>query len=334
MGKATGITGVRSALAAVRRRWRALRPAGPQPAILMYHRIGRESFDPWGLAVSAEHFAEQLEWLAANRTVLPLAEFAMLHRQQRLPAKAVALTFDDAYACNAVVAVPLLEKLGLPGTIFVPAELIERGQEFWWDDLERIVLGHDGDALRLGGESFALGEREAGDRQWAPDAAPHTPRQHGFHTLWAKLREQQPAVLAASMDQLRKQTDVVARPRPSHRPMTAGEVQATRSSTIAIGAHSLTHPSLPRLTLAEKRHEIVDSVARCAALSGAAPQTMAYPYGDFDAESEQLAEDAGFLCACSTEHDFVGAHSRPFALPRRHVGDWPGSRLAQMLGGS
>ncbi|MEO8176315.1 MAG: polysaccharide deacetylase family protein [Sphingomicrobium sp.] len=318
----------------MRRRLRGLRPARPQPAILMYHRIGPESFDPWGLAVSAEHFAEQLNWLAANRTVLPLAEFAALHRQQRLPDKAVALTFDDAYACNAVVAVPLLENLGLPATIFVPAELIERGQEFWWDDLERIVLGHGGDALRLDGETFALGEREAGDRQWAPDAAPHTPRQEAFHNLWAKLREQEPAVLAGSMDQLRKQTDAAAAPRPSHRPMTAGEVHATRSATIEIGAHSLTHPSLPRLSPSEKRYEIVDSVARCAALSGVVPRTMAYPYGDFDAESETLAEDAGFLCACTTEHGFVGAHSRPFALPRRHVGDWPGSRLARMLGGS
>ena len=115
--------------------------------------------------------------------------------------------------------------------------------------------------------------------------------------------------------------------------MTAAEVKAVRSPLIDIGAHSLTHPSLPLLDPAEKRHEIVDSVARCAAISGAAPRTMAYPYGDFDAESESLAEDAGFLCACTTEHDFVGPQTRSFAMPRRQVENWDTDRFAQLLGG-
>lgn len=300
----------------------------------MYHRIGAESFDPWGLAVAPERFAAQLEWLARHRTVLPLAEFAALHSEQRLPRNAVALTFDDAYACNAEVAVPMLERRGLPATIFVPAELIERGEEFWWDDLERIVLDHPGPALDLGGDSHLLGERQPDDRDWAPDAAPRTPRQRAFHRLWSQLREQPPAKLAAAMRELRGQAGGPAEPRPSHRPMTPAELQSIRSPRIEIGAHSLTHPSLPTLSPDEKRHEIVDSVGRCAAISGAAPRTMAYPYGDFDAEAEQLAEDAGFVCACTTEHAFVGERTRAFAMPRRQVGDWSSGRLARMLGGA
>jgi peptidoglycan/xylan/chitin deacetylase (PgdA/CDA1 family) len=330
----TGINRLRSKGSGLIRRLRRLFPRRPQPAILMYHRIAVESFDPWGLAVAPERFAAQLEWLARNRTILPLAEFATMHRENRLPRNAVVLTFDDAYACNAEIAVPMLERLGLPATIFVPAELIERGQEFWWDDLERMVLGHTGDVLQDGAEQVAVGEPEAGDRHWLPDDAPRTPRQHTFHSLWSQLREKAPADLSAAMERLREQTGTPAKPRPSHRPMTAEEVQSVRSPTIAIGSHSLTHPSLPRLRPAEKRHEIVDSVARCEALSGATPQTLAYPYGDFDAESEQLAEDVGFACACTTEHAFVSQRTRAFALPRLQVGDWDAGRLARMLGGA
>jgi len=334
MGETKGITSLRSGASGVVRRLRRLLPRRPEPAILMYHRIGVESFDPWGLAVAPERFAAQLEWLARHRSVLPLAEFAALHREDRLPRNAIALTFDDAYACNAETAVPMLERLGLPATIFVPAELIERGLEFWWDDLERMVLGHPGPVLESGGETVVVGEPEPGDRHWLPDDGPRTPRQHTFHSLWSKLREQAPADLSAAMEQLRAQTAVSAKPRPSHRPMTADEVRSARSPIIEIGAHSLTHPSLPRLGPAEKQHEIVDSVARCEAISGAIPRTMAYPYGDFDAESEKLAEDAGFACACTTEHAFVRSHTRAFALPRLQVGDWDTSRLAQMLGGA
>jgi peptidoglycan/xylan/chitin deacetylase (PgdA/CDA1 family) len=334
MEKATGIKSLRRGASAVVRRLRRLLPQAPEPAILMYHRIGVESFDPWGLAVAPAHFAQQLEWLARHRTVLPLAEFAAMHREQRLPRDAVALTFDDAYACNAEIAVPMLERNGLAATIFVPAELIERGEEFWWDDLERIVLDYPGPSLQLAGEKVMLGKREPGDRHWPPDRPPGTVRQRIFHSLWSKLRELEPAALAAAMEQLREQSESSANPRPTHRPMTPDEVKSARSTTVEIGAHSLTHPSLPRLSPAEKRHEIVDSVARCAAISGVTPRTMAYPYGDFDAESETLAEDAGFTCACTTEHAFVRPEARAFALPRRQVGDWDARRLARMLGGA
>jgi peptidoglycan/xylan/chitin deacetylase (PgdA/CDA1 family) len=334
MNKRAGIKGLRSRASGAIRRLRRFVPRGPQPAILMYHRIGTETFDPWGLAVAPERFEAQLQWLARARTILPLTEFAAMHRQANLPGKAVALTFDDAYACNFEVAVPMLERLGIPATIFVPAELIERGQEFWWDDLERMVLEHSVPALRVGAQQVALGEPDAGDRQWPPDAKPRTLRQRSFHLLWSQLREKAPGELLAAMEQLREQTGTPGEPRKSHRPMTAGEVRSTASTTVAIGSHTLTHPSLPRLQRDEKRHEIVDSVARCAALSGATPTSLAYPYGDFDAESERFAADAGFDCACTTEHAFVTRQSRAFALPRMQVGDWSPERLARMLGGA
>src|SRR5881275_1855421 len=73
-------------------------PRKAGPAILMYHRIGIETFDPWGLVVDPDRFAGQLEWLALNRTMLPLTEFARLHLERQLPPDAASLTFDDGYA--------------------------------------------------------------------------------------------------------------------------------------------------------------------------------------------------------------------------------------------
>src|SRR5690349_5856170 len=95
---------------AVVARARARLPHPPAPAILMYHRIASETFDPWRLAVQPEAFAEQLAWLARHRTVLRLGEFAAFHRRGKLPRTAVALTFDDGYGCTAEVAAPMLKK--------------------------------------------------------------------------------------------------------------------------------------------------------------------------------------------------------------------------------
>jgi hypothetical protein len=51
---------------------------GDSPAILMYHRIATPDVDPWGLSVSPERFAEQVETLSVRRTVLSMDAF--VHR--------------------------------------------------------------------------------------------------------------------------------------------------------------------------------------------------------------------------------------------------------------
>jgi peptidoglycan/xylan/chitin deacetylase (PgdA/CDA1 family)/glycosyltransferase involved in cell wall biosynthesis len=320
---------VRSGKAALRR-LRPLLTAGP--AILMYHRIADESFDPWQLAVSPANFADQLEWIARHRTPLPLAEFAELSRRGRLPRNAIALTFDDGYACNADLGIPLLAKFGIPATIFLPVELIERGREFWWDELERIVLRHTGRALTVNGSEIEVGEIAPDDRQWPPGERPRTARQIAYHQLWSLLYEMTPADLEAAMQQLRDQARLAEAPRQSHRPLTREQIGQIRSDLVQFGSHGLTHPSLPRLGSAEKAREIRDSVDRCAQLTGVQPRSFAYPYGDFDPESEQLAEQAGFSCACKADGWFVTKNSSRFALPRIFVGNWDSSRLARQLG--
>src|SRR4051812_23080297 len=105
-------------------RARARLPHPPTPAILMYHRIASETFDPWRLAVTPEAFAEQLGWLARHRIVLRLAEFAELHRMRKLPRASIALTFDDGYVCTAETAAPMLQKAGMAATIFIAPEQI------------------------------------------------------------------------------------------------------------------------------------------------------------------------------------------------------------------
>jgi hypothetical protein len=82
-------------------------------AILLYHRIAEESFDPFNLAVSPLEFEQHLIKLS-KKTVLPLTEFALLHTQRKLPRDAIAITFDDGYAYNALVAAPILNTFVTP----------------------------------------------------------------------------------------------------------------------------------------------------------------------------------------------------------------------------
>ena len=296
----------------------------------MYHRVAEESFDPWGLAVAPKRFAVQMEWLTAHRLILPLADFAGRHRDGNLPRRAVAITFDDGYACNAEYAAPLLERMGIPATIFLPVELVQRGRDYWWHELERVVLLHPDTALRLDGTKVELGEKTATDASWAPHAPAQTPRQQAYLALWERLHAMAPAELDRTMAELRAQS---SGGEARTRPMTADQVRAVRSTTVEFGSHALSHASLPSLPSEEKAREIRQSAVQCEALTGAKPRAFAYPFGDFDDECETLVREAGFNCACTTVQRPVGPASRAFALPRIQAGDWPVDRFSQMLGG-
>jgi peptidoglycan/xylan/chitin deacetylase (PgdA/CDA1 family) len=314
--------------AAALRRVRQMVPRPTRPAILMYHRIAVETFDPWGLAVSPAHFAEQVDWLAGSRTVLPLADFAARPRGGTRPQDAIALTFDDGYACAAEVAAPMLERAGLPATIFIPPDLIERGEPFWWDELKDLVLDHDGDVLTVEGAPVSLGARSADDRHWKPGANPATPRQAAFHRIWNRLREKPPAEIEAVMTDIRCKSNTE---QHEVRPMSPAQVRATAGAYLEFGSHALAHPWLSSLTSGEKKREICDSIERCERLTGVRPRTFAYLYGNFDAESERMVEYAGFACACATLGRAISVRSRPFALPRVQVGDWGARELRVAL---
>jgi peptidoglycan/xylan/chitin deacetylase (PgdA/CDA1 family) len=89
----------------------------------------------------------------------------------------------------------------------------------------------------------------------------------------------------------------------------------------AIGAHTISHRALARLSDEEARAEIDLSAERIAAIIGRRPETLAYPYGDRPSVSpreHRLAKELGFRVAVTTEPGTLSARSfdTPTSLPR------------------
>ena len=97
------------------------------PRVLMYHMVSphRPGAKFNGLRVTPEHFEAQLAWLQREGwqffTVSELWE-----QWDTLPAKSVALSFDDGYADNLHNALPLLEKYDAKATIYMVVDRHER----------------------------------------------------------------------------------------------------------------------------------------------------------------------------------------------------------------
>ncbi len=104
---------------------------------LLYHRVNTLAPDPHLLTVTPEHFHAHLKFLKDNFHIVRFEE-----DWSALKGPAVAVTFDDGYADNALEALPVLEAVGAPATFFISTGVVDAGQVFWWDELERIVLGN------------------------------------------------------------------------------------------------------------------------------------------------------------------------------------------------
>ena len=141
---------------------------GTPAAILMYHRVTELANDPHLLAVTPVHFGQHLEAIRAIGAPLRLEELVRALEQGRVPRRAVAVTFDDGYADNLHNAKPLLARHDVPATVYVTAGQVGGRREFWWDELDRLLLqpGTLPPVLRL-----AL---DGGVREWRLDEA------HGY----------------------------------------------------------------------------------------------------------------------------------------------------------
>jgi len=95
--------------------------------VLMYHRVGDAS-NGWEAryAISATNFAAHMRAIARKgyRAVTADDLIAWLGGGPALPAGAIVITFDDGFRGVRDHAVPVLEKLGWPFTVFLVSDLI------------------------------------------------------------------------------------------------------------------------------------------------------------------------------------------------------------------
>jgi peptidoglycan/xylan/chitin deacetylase (PgdA/CDA1 family) len=305
----------------------------------VYHRIANEPADPWGLAVSAAHFEEQLLVLRRTRRHLPLREFVRNLAAGTLHASAVAVTFDDGYADNLFAAKLRLAAADVPAIVFLATGFLDHQREFWWDELAGLFLLGDGPrtfelVVRGRAMHFDFGTDPPGrdTEAWRAWSIPLTRRQAAYVAVWDSLRRVEEQEREALMIEVRSKMSKWDRSPRSGRPMTRAEVGTlVADGLVTIGAHTVSHPLLTGLPTAMRRSEIVESKAACEALLGGPVGAFAYPYGDLDAEVRAAVAGAGFACGCATTNGPATAASDIFALPRIQVLDWDGEAFERAL---
>ena len=245
----------------------------------------------------------------------------------------MAVTFDDGYADNLREARPLLERYDVPATVFVTSGQLGGDREFWWDELERLVV-HDAPLPARLPETLDRCRRPSpGPRRRRPRARASAPRL--FWEIHRRLMPLADDARRSALDALADWAGAAAGAPPRHPTLSEDElVRLADGRLIEIGAHSVTHPVLASLPQERQRAEIVGSKQRLEAILGRAVDRFAYPHGapeHFTRETAVLVREAGFRSACTSQRGAVDASSDRFALPRCAVRGWDADKLARRL---
>lgn len=287
------------------------------PLILLYHRVTSLARDPQLLTVSPGRFDEHLQVLREQFNPVSFSRLVADLRAGTVEDRSVAITFDDGYADNAFAAGPALERAGIPATVFVATGTIGTRREFFWDELDRIVL----DGTSPGWNVL--------------DAHCPTPQHQAYRELCARLQKATVCERARLLDDHRSAASVEGEGRITHRTMTHDELRGlAKIPGIEVGAHTVDHPRLASETLAEQASQIMGSRAQLEEWLDVPVRTFSYPFGTHDAytpDTIRLVREAGFECACANFPRRVGQGTDPFRLPRFVVRDWPADEFRRQL---
>ncbi len=321
------------------------------PIILLYHSVAKVRTDPWGVRVKPRNFMEQMMVLKAHCRVMRLADLDQALSAGEIPPRAVVVTFDDGYVDNLLHAKPAMQRCGVPGTVFVSSGYMDQRDEYWWDEIDRLIL-QPGTLPReieiaVAGRtlSWKLGDaadygpiRAWRDRHWFAWQEPRNPRQRMFLEFWEALRSA-PSVAQRedAIEQLRRLAGASRDGRSTHRCCSGAQArELAAGGLIEIGAHTVHHPSLGHLPVTEQRREVFDSKAALEATLQVQVQSFSYPFGariDYTPDTIALLKEAGYRQACSNFPAPLTASVDRFQYPRRVVMDWDGREFARRLAG-
>lgn len=283
-------------------------PAGPEARlnILIFHRVLPEPDPLFPGEATAASFDSQMGLLQSLFNVLPLHEAVERLKAGTLPARAAAITFDDGYADNLTLALPILQKHGLHATFFIATSYLNGGRMFNDTVIESIRRSPH---TRLDLSDLDLGAHDLGSDTARAEAIRKILPQVKY--LPTDTRDITVTAISARAGVDRLPDDLM---------MTTAQLKELHAAGMEIGGHTHRHPILARLDGAKAHAEIAAGKAWLEETLGDRIRLFAYPNGkpgaDYLPEQARIVRDLGFDAAVSTQRGVSTASTDRYQLRR------------------
>ena len=285
----------------------AISPAGAHARLstLIFHRVLVAPDPLLPSEPSAAEFEARMRWVQRHFNVIPLDEAIDRLRNRTLPARSLAITFDDGYADNQQIAAPILRRLGMPATFFIATGYLDGGRMF-----NDSVVAALRDCKRA-----SLDLTELGLGIHSLESLEH--RRAAISALLPSLKILDLARRTAVADRICQLAEVIP---PNDLMMTSSQVASLARDGFGIGGHTVNHPILARLPLNDARQEIQAGRTRLEQITHSSVRLFAYPNGrpgaDFTFDNLEQVKQLGFAAAFSTAHGVACTNADIFQLPR------------------
>jgi peptidoglycan/xylan/chitin deacetylase (PgdA/CDA1 family) len=219
-------------------------------------------------------------------------------------------TFDDAYRDNLRYALPILRRNQCPFTLYVPTALVDGVGEIWWQALEDIIAGQQAVAVTYAGETDYIPTATLAEKNEA------------FDQLYRRMRAMPEADRVELIRALASQYGFDLEAHCRELIMDWSELKTFAADQLCtLGAHTVHHYELSKLTPGDARNEIEQSVRIMKAQFGKAPMHLSYPIGGVAACGPRefgMAKELGLRSAVTTRPGGLYAKHRDslHALPR------------------
>jgi peptidoglycan/xylan/chitin deacetylase (PgdA/CDA1 family) len=274
--------------------------------ILMFHRVlpVPDALRPG--EVVAAMFDRQMAFLARHFSVLPLTEAVDRLRRGVLPLRACCITFDDGYADNLRVALPILERYRLPATVFVATGYLDGGRMFNDTVIDAVA--------RAAGPTLDLRDPGLGQHRLTTGYE----RQAAVSAILEQVKYKPPTEREAAVEQVVRLAGGGQLPRDIM--LTSEQVRELSCRGLEIGGHTVAHTILSTLDDDTARREMTMGKQQLEAITGNPVRAFAYPNGrphrDYAARHVALAKEVGFDLAVTTASGVGNRDSDVFQLPR------------------
>ena len=280
----------------------------PRRGSLIYilHQITDPS-TPFRHGIALDLFEAFCQHLHRHAQVLPLEELEERRRNGLNCNRAVAITFDDGYADNYHLALPVLRKYNLPATVFVTTGFINRTCSPWSSRLALLLKNTpvERDDLVLDDVALLLStEKERLKTQGR---------------LSAHFQNMDPERREPLMTQLEELLQVDISDELNNEMLTWDQLREMDEYGFCAGGHTVSHPFLSRVSTADAEREMRDGREEIEQRLGRKVRVFAYPNGkeaDYNNDVMQAAERAGFEAAVTALPGANTMNRNPFDLRR------------------
>lgn len=282
------------------------RLASPRLSILIFHRVHARADDIFPHEPDAARFERLMRLVARSFRVMTLGEALTCLTQGSLPPRALVITFDDGYADNAEIALPILQHHGLTASFFVSTGFLDGGR-MWNDSVIECLRSCRHKEIDL--ETFGLG---------ICSLAGATERRCVIEALLPRIKYLSLAEREEAIGQLQQICGVTE--LPTNLMMRSEQVREMHCAGMEIGAHTVNHPILTTLIPSHAEYEISEGRSKLQSIIDAPVDIFAYPNGkpgrDYDHTHASLVKTLGFRGAVTTAPGVGKSGDDLFQLPR------------------